>query len=461
MGQFNLSDIVILVPGILGSVLKKNGRDVWNPASMGFAANRMAGLPLEDLKLSNELEPSSLVECPFLIRNFIRSFGYEKIISRIQSFFKIEKNDNCSNFHVFPYDWRKDNRESAKKLKEFTEKQLAAWRDATGNQEAKVIFLAHSMGGLICRYYLEVLGGLHDSSLMISFGTPYRGSLNAAQYLLEGRSFIRTDVSDLLASFPSVYQLLPRYKSIKFENDWIYPHELSQLLKIREDLVKDGFAFHQEIEQAVEKNRIQYDNTYALHPVVGIEQITLQSLRIENENLLFTDVVPEYSDDIPQYGDDTVPHVSAIPIEQSNNPLGHFVADHHAYLHANDEALSNSLEIIRITQSRGSLTKIRNDLALKPNVSLSTRISTEHPKQLSVEISLHGECVDVGRGFVSILRADDNTEVVRNLTDAPLDQNIQTVIFDELAAGVYIVEVNSEQHVQSVPSTVRDLAEVT
>ena len=44
------------------------------------------------------------------------------------------------------------------------------------------------MGGLVSRYYLEVLGGWRDTRRLITFGTPYRGSLNAVDFAANGFS---------------------------------------------------------------------------------------------------------------------------------------------------------------------------------------------------------------------------------------------------------------------------------
>lgn len=40
------------------------------------------------------------------------------------------------------------------------------------------------MGGLVARYFLEYLEGWRDSSRLVTFGTPYRGSLNALNFLV-------------------------------------------------------------------------------------------------------------------------------------------------------------------------------------------------------------------------------------------------------------------------------------
>ena len=75
------------------------------------------------------------------------------------------------------------------------------------------------MGGLVARWYLECLGGWQDTRALITFGTPHRGSLNAVDFLVNG--FVKklgplkvADLSRLLRSLTSVYQLLPIYPCV-------------------------------------------------------------------------------------------------------------------------------------------------------------------------------------------------------------------------------------------------------
>jgi triacylglycerol esterase/lipase EstA (alpha/beta hydrolase family) len=82
------------------------------------------------------------------------------------------------NLFPFPYDWRRDNRASARRLERFGWDWLKKWWDPSGNDKAKLIFVVHSMGGLVARYFLEVMGGWKDTRALISFGTPYRGALS-------------------------------------------------------------------------------------------------------------------------------------------------------------------------------------------------------------------------------------------------------------------------------------------
>ena len=117
----------------------------------------------------------------------------------------------------FPYDWRRDNRVAARRLQRLVDEKLHAQRQR--NPDAKVILIGHSMGGLVARYFLECLGGRADTRMLITFGTPHRGSLNAVDFLVNG--FVKklgplkvADLSRLLRSLTSVYQLLPIYPCV-------------------------------------------------------------------------------------------------------------------------------------------------------------------------------------------------------------------------------------------------------
>jgi triacylglycerol esterase/lipase EstA (alpha/beta hydrolase family) len=63
------------------------------------------------------------------------------------------------------------------------------------------------MGGLVARYYLEVLEGWRDCRALITFGTPYRGSANALNYLANGYKKLFLDLTEVMRSFSSIYQL--------------------------------------------------------------------------------------------------------------------------------------------------------------------------------------------------------------------------------------------------------------
>jgi alpha-beta hydrolase superfamily lysophospholipase len=82
--------------------------------------------------------------------------GHSKLSGYLQRQFAVTPG---KNFFTFPYDWRR---------------------------EARLTLVGHSMGGLVARYFLECLDGWRDTRRLVTFGTPYRGSLNAVNFLVHG-----------------------------------------------------------------------------------------------------------------------------------------------------------------------------------------------------------------------------------------------------------------------------------
>jgi Lecithin:cholesterol acyltransferase len=126
--------------------------------------------------------------------------------------------EHADNLVEFPYDWRLSNQLNAQRLSEKVIPILARWRQSTKNPNAKLIFICHSMGGLVARYFLEVLKGRELANKLITIGTPYQGSINAFEMLVNGLVLrfgpIGVSVDRLVDSFPSAYQLLPSYNCL-------------------------------------------------------------------------------------------------------------------------------------------------------------------------------------------------------------------------------------------------------
>ena len=188
-------DVVVVLPGISGSVLTKDGKEVWGTSSGAiWHAVSSGGDSIKALALTAPDDPTlddlgdgvtatRLIQDLHIIPGLWKIDGYSGMIARLQSGLGLEIGKNLLEF---PYDWRRDNSASARRLQRLGRQWLNDWRQASGNHQAKLIFVAHSMGGLVARYFLEVLGGWKDARALISFGTPYRGSLNALGYLANG-----------------------------------------------------------------------------------------------------------------------------------------------------------------------------------------------------------------------------------------------------------------------------------
>ena len=178
-------DVVVLLPGISGSTLAKGDRVLWG-ADVGGVLSAIAsgGGSIRELTLTVPDDPTqdyiddvravSLIPDVHLIPGLWKIDGYTKIAETLKS--KLELQDG-QNFFQFPYDWRRDNRVAARLLRCFALDKLTRWRTVSG--DAKLIFVAHSMGGLVARTFIEVLDGWRDTRALYPLGTPFRGSLNA------------------------------------------------------------------------------------------------------------------------------------------------------------------------------------------------------------------------------------------------------------------------------------------
>src|SRR5436309_12067703 len=196
MTQRRLRDIVIILPGILGSVLQKNGRDLWaiSGQALGPALASLGG-SLQDLQLQGDdpdiddlgdgVEATRVMPDIHLIPGLWKIDGYSKLKNYLLTTFDARLGENLFDF---PYDWRRDNRVAARKLQRDAEQWLHAWRQKSDNDKAQLILVGHSMGGLVSRHYLECLDGWRNTRALVTFGTPYRGSLKAVGTLANGLS---------------------------------------------------------------------------------------------------------------------------------------------------------------------------------------------------------------------------------------------------------------------------------
>ena len=297
-----MADVVVLLPGITGSVLRKDDRDVWGMTPGGAARALLSlGGSISELQLKGD-DADDGITAPHvmpdlhLIPGLWKIDGYSKVSRYVLDNFGVVPQ---KNFFQFPYDWRRDNRIAARQLKAKTGRWLHAWRRE--NPEAKLVLVGHSMGGLVARYFLECLEGWRDTRALVTFGTPYRGSLNALNFLTHGMKktlgpITLLDLSGLVGSFTSVYQLLPIYPCLDpGDGTLIRPSECSGIPGLDPERARAADAFHREIENAVAAHLDDDEyrwNRYAIHPVVGTFQPTLLSARACGDGVRMLDALP-------------------------------------------------------------------------------------------------------------------------------------------------------------------------
>jgi hypothetical protein len=360
MPRAPVGDVIVLLPGISGSVLQKDGRDIW-ALSGGAAVKALTSLgsSIKNLKIHDDdptaddlgdgIVATRVIPGTHLIPGLWKIDGYGKIAKTIRGEFDIQPG---ANFFEFPYDWRRDNRVHAHRLARESWGWLKRWREQSGNGNAKLVLIAHSMGGLICRYFLEVLDGWENTRLLVTFGTPYRGSLNALDFIVNGMKkklggFTLLNFTDLVRSYTAVYQLLPIYPCVDPGTGTLARvTEIDSIPELIPERAADALAFHQAIREAVEEhaNLPDYRNRgYGITSIAGMFQPTRQSMVIRDGDV---QILRTY-EGRDEGGDGTVPSVSATPIELSNQDREIYVRERHASLQNADHSLGQMIGLLR------------------------------------------------------------------------------------------------------------------
>jgi len=354
-----MPDVVVVLPGILGSVLKRGRKTVWGfaPGVLGGALLRGGAsfrdalwLDHDDLErddLDDGIRAHALMPDIHLIPGFWKIDGYSTLVDAIQATFDVTPG---KNFFTFPYDWRRDNRVAARRLARQSHGWLRSWR-RSGNADAKLILIGHSMGGLVARYFLEVLEGWRDARALITFGTPYRGSLNAVETLANGvrkGPLALDDLTVLCRRFTSMYQLLPTYRSFDAGDGLLVRvGEVQGIPNVDAAKAKDALeAFHREIQRAVAANSLEpaYEQLGNwVRPIVGIGQETNQSARKHGAGVQMF----KHHDGTDHSGDGTVPRVSAVPIEYGDRHTEMFAGTKHGSLQNADAVIRHVAGVIQ------------------------------------------------------------------------------------------------------------------
>lgn len=271
--------------------------------------------------------------------------GYSTTVATLEGLgYRQPTADRAGNLLPVAYDWRLSNRYNGQRLATVVEPALERWRAQGGEfADARVVFVCHSMGGLVARWYIEKCGGAGITRKLITLGTPWRGSLNALEQLANGtrKGFgpLSIDLTGFARSLPSLHQLLPEYACVSSGDGYLKTTETT-LPELDAAMVSDAMAFHTDLMAAEAARPESHGST---HQVVGVRQPAATTATVTDGTV----VTHERFDGDDEFGDSTVPLTGAIGLgEQLDTNLVVRVPEQHTNLQCNPFVLDQVQAIL-------------------------------------------------------------------------------------------------------------------
>ncbi|MFJ9041439.1 esterase/lipase family protein [Streptomyces sp. NPDC102406] len=347
-------DAVVIVPGIMGSELRSTatGDVLWGLSGARWllrAWTRRDGLAALHLTEDELAGKTGRVRATQLLRHgtwtpYLRGQEpYTDLIDTVRDYVA-----DPAAVLPFPYDWRLPVATNGRLLAARAREHLTAWRahpahraaveHRADRRPARLVFIAHSMGGLVTR---SALDGTHsddlaaDTRTVITLGTPFYGSVKATVILNSGRGapvpLPHARLRALCATMPGLHDLLPLYRCLRTEDD-VRRLDVSDIAALggHPELARDSLAFHA---------RQQHVPLPDHRTVVGTRQPTWQSLSLSSGRVTAYEDGPQPNSDgslirdrddrvryFAVHGDGTVyraaaalsGHVSTVPVQHGD-----------------------------------------------------------------------------------------------------------------------------------------------
>lgn len=208
---------VIIIPGIMGSYLNHDDEDqteVW----VNILKALLPGDDnyLDDLILPTTGKPNNNNDI-FSI-DVIRKISNNDFFNNLISTLIANGYEEGKDIFVFPYDWRFDVEDNVNgtlnsKVQSLKDK-IGEIKTNTGSDQVDIV--AHSMGGLLAKYYIKT--DSDDIAKFIDVATPHLGAPKALKALVYGDNMgiqkwmlglNPEEVKEISQNMPSVYNLLP------------------------------------------------------------------------------------------------------------------------------------------------------------------------------------------------------------------------------------------------------------
>jgi pSer/pThr/pTyr-binding forkhead associated (FHA) protein len=190
---------VVFVPGLMGSKLWRGSECLWPNLKVLFTHPETYAFPG-----MAPLEPREILDQVVIVPNLIKLDQYNQLGNYLVEDLGYTRG---VNFFEFAYDWRQDVRNSARQLGA----AIQEWAI-----KPPFIIIAHSLGTLVSRYYVECLGGKSQVERLILMGGPHSGTPAGLTSLTIGPNLLPFGLMGerlrrVVATFPSAYQIIPDY----------------------------------------------------------------------------------------------------------------------------------------------------------------------------------------------------------------------------------------------------------
>lgn len=340
-------DAVIVLPGIMGSELvdAESGQTLWGLADLRWYVRAWTtGSSLDSLRLTEDERAGRTGRIK--ATRLLRFPAFAPVLRGFEPYTGLTAGLRQAVHHEavldFPYDWRLSVEHNARLLASAAEQHLDRWRKLSGRSDARLILIAHSMGGLVARYFTEVLGAGGAVRAVVTLGTPFYGAAKAAHLLSSGRGtpLPRGRVRSLVTTLPGLYDLLPSYRCID-EGTSARRLTASDVTSLGGDaeLAEEAFARRESLLEA--RSEVEW------WPLVGVEQETVQSLVLDAGIAQVRTYTCEQDQDgtlrrVDRRGDGTVYRDAASPA--GSRPL--HIPQTHGALAAQAEGIAHACAVV-------------------------------------------------------------------------------------------------------------------
>lgn len=362
-----MNDLVVLLPGIMGSALYRGKAPLWDPTIGGVVnALKTWGRSITGLTLPpgiGDNPPDDGVRAAHPVKDVhvipglwtpIR--GYTRLIIDLEGRGFTEE---AGNLLLVPYDWRTSIRCIVAAVTPRIDAALERWRASSpANADARIVFVAHSMGGLVARHYTTT--HRDEVRMILTMGTPSRGSVKALEVLSEGMGpnwgWLRDATRSFANSLPGLHHLLPAYACIDTDGtqkNLAFLDADHPVTDLDPTMAAHGIGFLNDLAAAEAKDP---GAAHRLHPLIGWRQNTFATVRLTGGKPTFLRTFGEHS----LTGDGTVPLPGAAPKGVPlDSPTLHGFAEQHGNLQANPTVIA---ELIRLLTNAPPVTPKGEDV---------------------------------------------------------------------------------------------------